>query len=144
MPKCLCETAPSTILILFVWCTILVPVGLYRTIGRYCLGMHIYNDYLNVVLPSEPLLYIINMFIVSLSPGIVLMFDIVYAIVCPLLLLWLVKVPYKTYIFNEPYICNAEENINKKMNSKRNLRDRFIFPCSLICKIICLKQCTKK
>lgn len=84
------------------------------------------------------------MFIVSLSPGIVLMFDIVYAIVCPLLLLWLVKVPYKTYMFHEPYICNAEENINKKMNSKRNLRDRFIFPCSLICKIICLKQCTKK
>lgn len=102
--KCLCETAPSTRLILFVWCTILVPVGLYRTIGRYCLGMHIYNDYLNVVLPSEPLLYIINMFIVSLSPGIVLMFDIVYAIVCPLLLLWLVKVPYKTYMFHEPYI----------------------------------------
>lgn len=29
------------------------------------------------------------------------------------------------------------------MNSKRNLRDRFIFPCSLICKIICLKHCTK-
>lgn len=141
--KCLCETAPSTRLILFVWCTILVPVGLYRTIGRYCLGMHIYNDYLNVVLPSEPLLYIINMFIVSLSPGIVLMFDIVYAIVCPLLLLWLVKVPYKTYMFHEPYICHAEENINKKMNSKRNLRDRFIFPCSLICKIICLKHCTK-
>lgn len=83
------------------------------------------------------------MFIVSLSPGIVLMFDIVYAIVCPLLLLWLVKVPYKTYMFHEPYICHAEENINKKMNSKRNLRDRFIFPCSLICKIICLKHCTK-
>lgn len=141
--KCLCETAPSTRLILFVWCTILVPVGLYRTIGRYCLGMHIYNDYLNVVLPSEPLFYIINMYIVSLSSGIVLMFDIVYAIVCPLLLLWLVKVPYKAYMFHEPYICHAEENINKKMNSKRNLRDRFIFPCSLICNIICLKHCTK-
>lgn len=141
--KCLPETAPSTRLILFVWCTILVPVGLYRTIGRYCLGMHIYNDYLNVVLPSEPLFYIINMYIVSLSSGIVLMFDIVYAILCPLLLLWLVKVPYKAYMFHEPYICHAEENINKKMNSKRNLRDRFIFPCSLICKIICLKHCTK-
>lgn len=141
--KCSFQTAPSTRLILFVWLTILAPFGLYRTIARYCLGMHIYNDYLNVVLPSEPLLYIINMYIVSISPGIVLLFDIVYAIVCPLLLLWLVKAPYKTYMFHELYICYAEENDNETMNNKRNLRDRFIFPCSLICKIICFKHCTK-
>lgn len=120
---CLCEIVFLIRLIVFVWFMIFVFVGLYRIIGRYCLGMYIYNDYINVVFFSELLIYIINMYFLFLLLGIVLVFDIVYVIVCFLLLFWLVKVFYKIYMFYELYICYVEENIDKKMNSERNFRD---------------------
>lgn len=134
---------PFRRLFILVWFSILLPIGLYRTSYRYRLSQYIYKDYLDVVLPSESFLYFIYKDVVSISQETVQMLDITYAIIFPLSFLFLVRNPYETSMFHKSCLCppNATE---EALKHQTKLKARFIFPCSLICGIICCRYCKNK
>lgn len=137
---------PLTRFILLVWVTILLPFGLYRTCDRYRLGKTIYHDYLAVVFPSEPILYLLSTFN-SISSDTVAFLDKVYAVIFPLSLVWFFRKPQETYILFHKF-CSfhsyTEIKDENALKEKTKFKELFISPCSSLCNIVCCKHCKTK
>lgn len=134
---------PLTRFIFLVWLTILLPFGLYRTCDRYKLGKTTYYDYLDVVLPSEPIVYILGKCF-SLSEDTVVCLDKVYAVAFPLSLIWFFRKPLKIFkLFQRFCSCHSYTEIEDENASKEDtkFRELFISPCSSFCEIVCCKHC---
>lgn len=135
---------PLTRFIFLVWLTILLPFGLYRTGDRYKLGKTTYYDYLDVVLPSEPIVYLFGTYF-SLSEDTVVCLDKVYAVAFPLSLIWFFRKPLKIFkLFQRFCSCHSYTEIEDEIasNEDTKFRELFISPCSSFCEIVCCKHCT--
>lgn len=73
---------------------ILLPVAIYRTVGRdNLLEEEYFNDYIKIIRPSEPLFYHWTE-----AKERYIIFDCIYATVFPLLFIWIGELQYKLFI----------------------------------------------
>lgn len=111
-------------------------IGLYRTLARYFLGMNVYENYLSVVLPSEWLIHLIHLHTTS-SLAIIVVLDVVYAVLFPLIFIWLGGRLYESFLSKELHLCplclGGEDKDHYKQNDDDRMKDNFILPCYLLC-----------
>ena len=81
---CTCLGKPVIRLLGLLWLCILLIFGLYRTGARYCLSQNFYHDYLMVIKPSDPLVFILTK---NEIPCLII--DIVYATIFPFLFVFI-------------------------------------------------------
>lgn len=83
---------PVKRLLLLTWIFIHLPIGLYRTIGRYVLNNDIYKNYSEVIKPNE------SMFTIFKSDSLEITADIIYAVLFPLSYVWIGDMLYKKFV----------------------------------------------
>lgn len=132
--KCSCISKlindPIKRLFFLLWFLILLPFGLYRTIGRYILNESIFEDYTNVVRPNEPFLLITS------SDTTIVVIDIIYAVMLPLLYILFGKISYETFVEKNVWFvpCKLQDYTDEEAAfDYTKISDKFAFPCYLIC-----------
>lgn len=138
--------SPGIRLLVLLWCFILLPFGLYRTINRYTLSNDIYKNYCQVVRTSEPMFkpncnssdehYSKNKKI-----------DIIYATLFPLLYIVVGYTSYKFFLTNHSRTCCflPENKEDQELITKTNrVSDRFNFFNYQFCKFISIKYLCSK
>lgn len=134
---CCCECksrsiSPTTRLLLLMYCFILFPFGLYRTVGRFFLNK-MYNNYHTVVRTSEPLFSLIA----KSSETWALVLDIIYAIISPFFYICLGQKLYEQYLEDDLRLCFLEKKEEEQMLiiSNKRMIDRFTFQYYQFCTI---------
>lgn len=135
---CCCCTDHTRRLIFLMWFFILVPFGICRTVLR-----PIFNE-MSIVGPSEPIL---NMF--PLSPVVpIFVLDILWAIVCPFLYIFLGHTAHEKFIQDNLKICSSfseeeEDDDQTLIENNTRVSDRFTFRCYQFCKALQLTSLKK-
>lgn len=129
--KCCCCCSDHTRRLIFLmWIFILVPFGICRTVLR-----PVFNE-MSIVGPSEPILNIIPP---SSVVGIVEL-DFLWAIVCPLLYIFLGHTAHKRFIQDNLQICSCfsseEDDDQTLIENNTRVSDRFTFRCYQFCKVL--------
>lgn len=128
-----CKPPMRVIVIMLIFICV---IGLYRTLARYFLGMNVYENYLSVVLPSEWLIHLIHLHTTS-SLAIIVVLDVVYAVLFPLIYIWLGGRLYESFLSKELHLCplclGGEDKDRYKLNDDDRMKDNFILPCYLLC-----------
>lgn len=126
--KC-CNDATVRLLIL-LWMFILLPFGLYRTLGRYFLLKETYVDYVTVVRPSEPIVFCIGCGIVC-----TVILDVIYAVVFPLTYIYFGYITYQKFFESEQriYSCIPEDD-DWQLIANDDLSYKFTFRFYQFCK----------
>ena len=110
---------PSTRLLFLTWLFILLPVGLYRTLGRfYILDKEIYQDYVTVVKPSESFLNIKK----SEDEHLILAIDSIYATCAPLIFVFIGGILYRAFVRDEKDKTRKSEAEGEEGNVKEKKR----------------------
>lgn len=131
---CCCCTDQTRRLIFLMWFFILVPFGICRTVLR-----PIFNE-ISIVGPSE---HILNIF--PLSPIVpIVVLDFLWAIVCPLLYIFLGHTAHERFIQDNLKICSCfseveeeeEEDDQTLIENNTRVIDRFTFRCYQFCKAL--------
>lgn len=130
--KCkLRSISPTARLLLLMYCFILFPFGLYRTVCRFSLNK-MYNNYHTVVRTSEPLFSLIA----KSSETWALVLDIIYAIICPFFYIFLGQKLYEQYLENDLRLCSLEKKEQQMLIiSNKRIIDRFTFQYYRFCSI---------
>lgn len=117
-----CFNNPAIRLLFLLWVFILLPFGLYRTIGRYCILKETYIDYLTVVRPSEPFFSLM-----CKSPckeKIIVAFDAIYAAIFPFSYIFVGCISYQIFLTHDQRIwcCSSknEDQVSIKDNKMIN------------------------
>lgn len=122
--KCLCCKCPITRLLFLTWLFILLPVGLYRTLGRfYILDKEIYHDYVTVVKPSESILNIKK----SWNEHSILAIDSIYATCAPLIFVFISGILYRTFVNDE----KEEDGEEGKRDKHNGISEKFSKPSEI-------------
>lgn len=141
--SCQMDIQPVLRLLCLLWFFILLPFGLYRTIGRKEVLGQMYNTYLKVVRPSEPMFemfckYAQNEEMCNFS------LDIVYATVFPFHYIILGYISYKIFLTKHFKTCSCfpeideDEGVTRKSKS---VSDRFAFRYYQLCTILSTGCC---
>lgn len=111
---CFIKSPPIRLLTL-IYVFILFPFGLYRTLGRSNILLEMYNNYLPVVGPSEPIFIpICKSDYPKLVDLCIKKLDIAYAIVFPLIYILLGFISYKKFLSNDTRICCLASKSSEK------------------------------
>lgn len=145
---CRCFNNPVFRLIFLLWVFILLPFGLYRTVGRYYILKETYEDYLTVVRPSEPFLFLMLKDICKEECIVVL--DAIYATVFPLFYIIVGCISYQIFLTDDQGICCCSSwnrdhmliNDNNKMISER-FAFRYHQFCSGLNELCYVKGCCR-
>lgn len=86
---------PVKRLLLLTWIFIHLPIGLYRTIGRYVLNKVMYKNYYEVIKPNE------SMCIIFKSDDVVIFADVIYAVLFPLSYVWIGDKLYNKFVVQD-------------------------------------------
>ena len=127
---------PVKRLLLLTWVFILLPFGLYRTVGRYCLSVQFFKAYLEVIRPSEPLCSIIP------SDTAAITIDVLIAVFVPLIFVCRGKLLYEAFTNSR----SADKITRTKVsdNFVKPLYNMFHSLCSLVtCKCFKPRKCDK-
>lgn len=117
---CLCHNAITRLISLF-WLFILLPFGLYRTIGRYFLLIETYEDYTTVIRPSEP-------FFLVFPQDSIWIFDFIYATFFPFVYIFCGYISYKSFFISDQQLCcTSEDKDFKLVVNNQMLSYRFTF-----------------
>lgn len=129
--KC-CLHNPAVRLLFLMWLFILLPFGLYRTIGRYCILTDIYKEYFIVVRPSEP---IFSHFSES-TEGFIVALDVLYAAVLPFVYIFVGSISYQRFLTSDQRICcyDSEDNDRTFITNNKPLSDIFTFRFYQFCR----------
>lgn len=144
--SCQIDIQPGLRLLCLLWFFIFLPFGLYRTIGRKTLLGHMYNNYLNVVRPSEPMFELIcenakDKDVCNFS------LDIVYATVFPFVYIILGYISYKIFLTNHFKTCCCFPEINEDegvIRKSKGVSDRFAFRYYQLCTILSTGCCNSE
>lgn len=124
-----CNNATVRLLIL-LWMFILLPFGLYRTLGRYFLLKETYVDYVTVVRPSEPIVFCIGCGIVC-----TVILDVIYAVVFPLTYIYVGYITYQKFFESEQRIyCCIPEDDDWQLFANDDLSYKFTFRFYQFCR----------
>lgn len=116
----LCHNAVTRLISLF-WVFILLPFGLYRTVGRYFLLIETYEDYTTVIRPSEP-------FSLVFPQDSVWIFDFIYATFFPFVYVFCGYMSYQNFFISEQKLCcTSEDKDFKLVANNQMLSYRFTF-----------------
>lgn len=133
-------------LLFLMWFFILLPFGLYRTIGRYYLLKHLNEDYLDVFRPSEPFFTLFS----KDNELKCIIVDACYATASPFIYIFVGQYLYEIFMSkNKRKICCCfiEEEEELLIENVDTISDRFTFRYSQFCrkvnKLLCLKDCCK-
>lgn len=142
--KCNCECGffnqPVIRLLFILYLTILFPFGLYRTLGRQRILGYMYNNYVTVVRPSEPIFEPIC----KSKEWCKLNFDIVYATVFPFIYIILGYISYKLFLTIHIKTCCCFPEIDgdeKVIRKSKGVSDRFAFWYYQLCMILSKEGC---
>lgn len=150
--KCCCHRcclhSPMMRLLFFMWSFILIPVGLYRTVGRYYILRITYEDYINVFRPSESFIFLLYKFKPSISECSLVSLDAFYATVFPFVYIFLGQCLHIIFSSNDMQTCIDNLKDNNLLNVNNNtISDTFTFQYSRcwrkLNKIKCSKKCCK-
>lgn len=103
-----------------------------QTNGKVFLSTYFNEDYLNVVRPTEYLIYLIFN---GCSPVVNLIFDSLYSIPFPISFIYIGPRLYKAYLSKDsfcPY-CLSTNGDEDTPHENKSLADAFIFPCYSLC-----------
>lgn len=131
---CCCNNATVRLLFL-LWLIILLFFGFYRTVGRFLLLKETYDDYLTVVLPSEPFFLILqNLEVKDINLYIVIL-DAIYAIGFPLIYIYFGCMSYQSFFKSEQRInsCISEDN-DWQIITKDEVSYKFTIPFYKFCR----------
>lgn len=138
-----CKPPMRVIVIMLIFIGI---IGSYRTVARYILGMNVYENYLSVVLPSDWLIHLIHLHTTS-SLAIIVMLDVVYAVLFPLIFIWLGCKLYESFLSRDVHLCplclgTCDENLkdDERMKDDDRMKDSLILPCYLLCATCCRER----
>lgn len=149
--KCFCKNCcihnPTMRLLIFMWVFILLPFGFYRTYGRYEILRNTYEYSLIVARLSEPLFYWIdqNAFM-SISEGLILFLDILYATVCPFFYIFVGRAAYEVFSSNDMrmFYCVSKDEDHSLVTDNERIAYRFAFRyfqfCRSLGKLCCHKD----
>lgn len=122
-------------LLFLMWFFILLPFGLYRTIGRYYLLKHLNEDYLDVFRPSEPFF---TLFLKDNELKCIIVYAC-YATASPFIYIFVGQYLYEIFMSkNKRQICCCfieEEEEELLIENVDTISDRFTFRFSQFCRI---------
>lgn len=122
---CFIKSPPIRLLTL-IYVFILFPFGLYRTLGRSNILLKMYNNYLPVVRPSEPIfISICNLVYPKQVDLCIKRLDIAYAIGFPLIYIILGFISYKKFLSNDTKICCSASEGQVLFAKTRKISDGF-------------------
>ena len=109
-----CASYPVRRLLFLTWLFILLPVGLYRTLGRFfILHKKMYHDYVTVIKPSESLFSLLRC-----DKQFILLFDTVYATILPFLFIEIGGKLYDNFVSEKLDDQVSEKEVKKGMNEE--------------------------
>lgn len=141
-----CFNNPAVRLTFLLWVFILFPFGSYRTIGRYCILKKTYEDYLTVVRPSEPFIYLICKN--KCKEEVMVVLDFIYAAIMPFFYIFFGCISYQIFLTQDQRICCCHSNYKDQMliynNKMINTRFTFRFYqfCNTVNKFFTKCSCT--
>lgn len=134
-------------LLFIMWFFVLLPFGLYRTVGRYFLLKQLNEDYLNVFRPSEPFFYLF----LKDKGTVCLAADACYATIFPFIYIFVGRYLYEIFMSKEKQqicCCFIEEEKEMLNADVDTISDRFTFRYSQFCRkvnqLLCPKDCCKE
>lgn len=124
---CKCFNNSAIRLLFLLWFFILLPFGLYRTIGRYCILKDTYIDYLTVVRPSEP--FIPLMCKSPCKEKLIMALDGIYAVIFPFSYIFVGCISYQIFLTHDQRIwCCSSRNVDQvSITDNKMINERFTF-----------------
>lgn len=129
-----CSIHPTIRLLLLMYIFIFLPFGLYRTLGRKNILSKMYDNYMTVVRPSEP---IFSSMCNSNDTKCTITLDIIYATVSPIIYIFVGFISHGVFLSNDSRLwCRKPKNEDSPTLFTKNgsLTERFTFRYHQFCR----------